>query len=225
MIRRRPGADSNTPASAANMAGTGWRRFSKPAPFSSNLLQRLNRLNKEMTDEQTHYDLPGRSRGSPRHPGTRRGLRALCRSPRCERSDGPLHGRHALRRVHECQGLDAFTGTPLARGARSGVRRPEPVHRDHALPWTDDDPNACGRSRHRRNLLHAPSPHDRWWNAKTDDCGSPVFGPVREDPRQMAVCGAAALCRLAGGASTIIIIDLTNGMGSTLADAVPGSRR
>src|SRR5579863_488125 len=74
-------------------------------------------------------------------------------------------------------------------------------------------------------LSHAPSPHDRWWNAKTDDCGSPVFGPVREDRRHMAVCGAAALCRLAGGASTIIIIDLRNGMGSTHADAVPGSRR
>src|SRR6202521_1353700 len=32
MIRRRPGEDSNTPASAVNMAGTGSRRFSKPGP-------------------------------------------------------------------------------------------------------------------------------------------------------------------------------------------------
>src|SRR5579863_8965588 len=225
MIRRRPGADSNTPGSAANMAGTGWRRFSKPALFSNNLLQRLNRFNKEMTDEQTHYDLPGRSGGSPRYPRTRRGLRALCRPARCTRSDVTFHHRYAFRRVHERERYDAFTGTPLARGARSGVRRPEPVHRDHALPWTDDDPHACRRSLHRRNLLHAPSPHDRGWNAKTDDCGSPVFGPVREDRRHMAVCGTAALCRLAGGASTIINIDLANGMGSTHADAVPGSRR
>src|SRR6202165_501747 len=35
MIRRRPGEDSNTPGSAVNMADTGSRRFSKPAPFLS----------------------------------------------------------------------------------------------------------------------------------------------------------------------------------------------
>src|SRR6202035_3298523 len=35
MIRRRPGEDSNTPASAVNMAGTGSRRFSKPGPSVS----------------------------------------------------------------------------------------------------------------------------------------------------------------------------------------------
>src|ERR1700738_169971 len=35
MIRRHPGEDSNTPASAVNMAGTGWRRFSQPRPSLS----------------------------------------------------------------------------------------------------------------------------------------------------------------------------------------------
>src|SRR6266481_422111 len=35
MIRRRPGEDSNTPASAVNMAGTGSRRSSKPGPSLS----------------------------------------------------------------------------------------------------------------------------------------------------------------------------------------------
>src|SRR5712691_8264175 len=35
MIRRRPGEDSSTPASAVNMAGTGSRRFSKPGPSLS----------------------------------------------------------------------------------------------------------------------------------------------------------------------------------------------
>src|SRR5579871_3122386 len=35
MIRRHPGGDSNTPASAANMAGTGSTRFSRPVPFLS----------------------------------------------------------------------------------------------------------------------------------------------------------------------------------------------
>src|ERR1700682_6330270 len=33
MIRRHPGEDSNTPALAVNMAGTGTGRFSKPGPF------------------------------------------------------------------------------------------------------------------------------------------------------------------------------------------------
>src|SRR6266446_4126528 len=35
MIRKHPGEDLNTLASAANMASTGSRRFSKPAPFLS----------------------------------------------------------------------------------------------------------------------------------------------------------------------------------------------
>src|ERR1700716_478219 len=35
MIRRHPGEDSNTPASAVNMAGTGSKGFSKPGPSLS----------------------------------------------------------------------------------------------------------------------------------------------------------------------------------------------
>ena len=36
---------------------------------------------------------------------------------------------------------------------------PQSVRRDHAPPWTNDDPVTERRPRHRRNLLHAPSPH------------------------------------------------------------------
>jgi len=39
--------------------------------------------------------------------------------------------------------------------------RPEPVRRDHALPWTDHSPDAQWRPRHRGDVLHAPSPYSR----------------------------------------------------------------
>jgi SnoaL-like domain len=56
-----------------------------------------------MTHEQTHFDLPAGRRGSPRYPGTRRGLRPLRRSARCARSDVSFHHRYAFRGVHERQ--------------------------------------------------------------------------------------------------------------------------
>ena len=98
---------------------------------------------------------PERSRGSPRHPGARRGLRTLRRSSRCERPDGSLHRRHPLRGVHERQGSEALAGAALARGARSGLRRPEQVRRHHALRRTEHHLHADGRPRHRRSLLPA----------------------------------------------------------------------
>ena len=51
-----PWGGSNTPAWAENMAGTGSRRFSNPAPSSRH---------EENNDEQAHRHLPGGSRGSP----------------------------------------------------------------------------------------------------------------------------------------------------------------
>ena len=56
--------------------------------------------------------------------GTRRGIRALRRSPRCKRSNGTLYSRNPFRSVHGRQRSDALPGTALARGARSRVRRP-----------------------------------------------------------------------------------------------------
>jgi hypothetical protein len=53
---RLPGVDSNTPASAENIAGTGSRRFSNPAH---------PRGVRENTDEQARRHLSRRNRGSP----------------------------------------------------------------------------------------------------------------------------------------------------------------
>src|SRR3984893_12238901 len=65
-----------------------------------------------------------------------------------------------FRGVHERQRSDAFPGVALARSTSAGVRRPEPVRRDHAFARTDDDSKVEWRPRHGRNLLHASSPHD-----------------------------------------------------------------
>ena len=62
--------------------------------------------------------------------------------------------------------------------------------------WTDHNPHADARPRHRGNLLHAPSPHDRRWKATPDDCRSTVFRRVREDRRRLVICRASALRRL-----------------------------
>jgi len=89
-------------------------------------------------------------------------------------SDGTLYSRHPFRGVHGSQRSDALTGTALARGSRSGLRRPQSVRCDYALTWTDDDPVSDPRPRHGRNLLHAPSPHDRRRKPTPDDCRSPL---------------------------------------------------
>src|SRR5260370_29975434 len=152
--------------------------------------------------EQARYHLPQRSRGPPRYSGARRGLRALRRSSRCERSDVSLYHRHPLRGVHERQGSDALTGAAFTRGARSGVRRPEQVRCHHALRRTEHNLHADGRPRQRGSLLPRTSRHDRRWKAKLDARFAPIPRHVREDGRRVAVCGAPALRRLDGGART-----------------------
>ena len=68
--------------------------------------------------------------------------------------------------------------------------------RHHALRRTEHDSYADRRPSHGRSLHLGASPHDRRWKATADDCGSPVLGPVREDRRRLAICGAPALRRL-----------------------------
>jgi hypothetical protein len=108
------------------------------------------------------------------------------------------------RGVYEREGSDALTGAAFTRGARSSFRGPEPVRRDHALPRADDNPHTDSRPRHRRNLLHAPSPYDQRWKTTADDCRSPVYGHVREDRRRVAIFRAPALRRLDRGTGTVM---------------------
>jgi hypothetical protein len=89
-------------------------------------------------------------------------------------------------------------------GARSGLRGPEQVRRHHAFRRTEHDPYANRQPSHGRGLHLGPSPHDRRWKAKPDDCGPPVLRPVREDRLCLAVCGAPVVRRLVRGARTVM---------------------
>ena len=60
------------------------------------------------------------------------------------------------------------------------------------------------RPSHRGSLLPGASRHGRRWKATLDARLAPLPRHVREDGRRVAVCGAPALRRLAGGARTVM---------------------
>jgi hypothetical protein len=67
--------------------------------------------------------------------------------------------------VHERQRSETLAGAALARGARSGVRRPKPVRCHDAFRRTEYHLHAERRSRHRRGLLRGASRHSGWRKA------------------------------------------------------------
>src|SRR5580658_3797419 len=71
MIRRHPGADSNTPASAANMAATESRRFSNHEPSSNNCSCRAR------TSEQGDQSMSNHVAISPSEAADRLAIREL----------------------------------------------------------------------------------------------------------------------------------------------------
>ena len=69
-----------------------------------------------------------------------------------------LYTKHSLCGAHERQGPEAFSGTELARGARSSIRGFEQVCRHHALRRAEYYPKPNRRPRHGRGPLPSASP-------------------------------------------------------------------
>ena len=80
----------------------GIEAFLEPKAILSNR-SLPNEIKDELMSKHVSY-LPKRSRGPTRYPGTGGGLCTLCRSSRCERSDGAFYRRHTLRGLHEPEG-------------------------------------------------------------------------------------------------------------------------
>src|SRR4029077_6558948 len=78
------------------------------------------------------------------------------------------------------------------------------VRRHYPLRRTEHNLYADGRSSHRRSLLPGASRNSRWSKATLDASLAPLPGHIREDGRRVAVCGAQALRRLAGGAGAVM---------------------
>src|SRR6267378_2533900 len=81
MIRRHPGADSNTPASAVNMAATESRRFSNHEPSSSNRSCRARKSKQRNRLMSNHVAI------SPSEPADRLAIRELVDAHCADRRD------------------------------------------------------------------------------------------------------------------------------------------